>query len=187
MHELQPILTIGYGGRSIDEFLAEIRRSEADYVVDVRSSPYSRYKPEFSRDDLAASLEGEGIRYVFMGRELGGRPDNPAHYRPDGKVDYEKLRLDDDFQSGIGALEVGWESGDRIVLMCSEGRPEACHRAKLVAQELTMMRVPVAHIDERGEIRRHRDVMDSLTDGQESLFGASAPVAASRRRYHVAW
>jgi uncharacterized protein (DUF488 family) len=72
------------------------------------------------------------------------------------------------------------------MLMCSEGKPQDCHRAKLVAQELTLARVPVAHIDERGDLRSHREVMDSLTDGQETLFGASAPVAASRKHYRVA-
>jgi hypothetical protein len=121
-----------------------------------------------------------------MGRELGGRPENRDHYRADGKVDYAKRRLDGDFQSGIRALEAGWESGARIVLMCSEGKPRDCHRAKLVAQELVMVRVPVAHIDEHGELRSHRDVMASLTDGQEPLFGASAAAAVSRKHYSVA-
>jgi uncharacterized protein (DUF488 family) len=181
-----PILTVGYGSRSIDEFVAEVERSGVEYLVDVRSAPYSRYKPEFSRDALAERLERAGIRYVFMGRELGGRPENRDHYRPDGKVDYEKRRLDEGFQSGIRALEAGWESGDRIILMCSEGKPQDCHRAKLVANELVTLRVPIAHIDERGEVRSHRDVMDSLTDGQETLFGASAPTAASRKQYRVA-
>jgi uncharacterized protein (DUF488 family) len=186
MQDDQPLLTIGYGSRTIDEFVEEIERSGADYLVDVRSAPYSRYKPEFSHEALAARLESAGIEYVFMGRELGGRPDDRDAYRPDGKVDYEKRRLNEAFQSGIRALEAGWESGDRIVLMCSEGRPQECHRAKLVAQELATLRVPVAHIDERGDILRHRDVMDSLTDGQETLFGASAPLAASRKQYRVA-
>jgi uncharacterized protein (DUF488 family) len=186
MQDCHPLLTIGYGSRSADEFVAEVERSGADYLVDVRSAPYSRYKPEFSREALAERLERAGIRYVFMGCELGGRPDNREHYRPDGKVDYERLRLDDGFQDGVSSLEAGWEAGHRIMLMCSEGKPQDCHRAKLVAQELTLARVPVAHIDERGDLRSHREVMDSLTDGQETLFGASAPVAASRKHYRVA-
>ena len=70
--------------------------------------------------------------------------------------------------------------------MCSEGKPQDCHRAKLVAEELSTVRVPVAHIDERGDVRSHRDVLDSLTDGQETLFGASASTAASRKQYRVA-
>ena len=186
MQDYHPLLTIGYGSRSIDEFVAEIERSGADYLVDVRSSPYSRFKPEFSRDALAERLEGAGIRYVFMGRELGGRPENRDHYRPDGKVDYEKRRLNHGFQSGIRALEAGWESGDRIVLMCSEGKPQDCHRAKLVAEELStcVSRSPTS--SERGDVRSHRDVLDSLTDGQETLFGASASTAASRKQYRVA-
>ena len=45
------------------------------YKEDVRSAPYSRYKPEFSKAQLANALDGflifqHGIRYVFMGDTL---------------------------------------------------------------------------------------------------------------------
>jgi uncharacterized protein (DUF488 family) len=181
-----PILTIGYGARSIDAFVSTVADAGAEYLVDVRSAPFSRYKPEFSKDALAAQLEAAGVRYVFMGPELGGRPDDQSQYRADGTVDYERRRLDGRFEDGLRALEAGWEAGHRIVLMCSEGRPQECHRAKLVAAELDALGVPVAHIDEQGAVRAHREVMDSLTDGQETLFGAHAQTAGSRKQYRVA-
>ena len=68
-----PIFTIGYGDRSIDEFIDVLRQHNLDYLIDVRSAPYSRFKPEFSKDALERALRQQGIRYVFMGDTLGGR------------------------------------------------------------------------------------------------------------------
>ena len=69
-----PIYTIGYGSRSIEEFVEVLQRFDIAYLVDVRSAPYSRYKPEFSKAELAAELQRFGIRYLFMGDTLGGQP-----------------------------------------------------------------------------------------------------------------
>jgi uncharacterized protein (DUF488 family) len=167
-----PIRTIGYGARSIDEFVSTLSAAGTDYLVDVRSAPYSRFKPEFSRAPLAAALVRNGIRYVSMGDALGGRPDDPGCYGSDGRVDYERCRLRPAFQDGATSLEAGWESGHRIVLMCSEGKPHVCHRTKLVAEELVRMGVPVSHIDERGVERTHEAVMESITGGQGTFFQA---------------
>lgn len=181
-----PIRTIGYGARSIDELVDALESANTAYLVDVRSAPYSRFKPEFSKEPLAATLEGHGIHYVFMGDSLGGRPDDPGAYREDGRVDYERRRLHPAFQDGIASLEAGWEAGHMIVLMCSEGKPQECHRAKLVAEELVRMGVPVSHIDEQGVERTHEAVMDSITNGQGTLFGATAAAAKSRKKHRAA-
>jgi uncharacterized protein (DUF488 family) len=181
-----PIRTIGYGVRSADELVSELAAARAEYLVDVRSAPYSRFKPEFSRETLAARLEREGIRYVFMGDTLGGRPEDPDCYDADGRVDYERCRLRPAFQDGLASLEAGWEGGHRIVLMCSEGRPQECHRTKLVAEELVRMGVPVSHIDERGVERTHEAVMESITNGQGTLFGAAAAASRSRKKHRAA-
>ena len=186
MEKDAPIRTIGYGARSVDELVAALTPARADYLVDVRSAPYSRFKPEFSREALAGRLEREGIRYVFMGDTLGGRPEDPACYDADGRVDYERCRLRPAFQDGLASLEAGWEGGHRIVLMCSEGKPQECHRTKLVAEELVRMGVPVSHIDERGVERTHEAVMESITNGQGTLFGAAAAASRSRKKHRAA-
>jgi len=131
-----PVLTIGYGSRTLDEFVDLLHAVGATDLADVRSAPYSRYKPEFSREPLGAHLAEAGIRYIFMGDALGGRPDDPGCYDASGHVDYERCRLRPEFARALEALEAGRESGLRIVLMCSEQRPEECHRSKLVAEEL---------------------------------------------------
>jgi uncharacterized protein (DUF488 family) len=184
VEEAVPILTIGYGARSMPEFLAALQAAGVKHLVDVRSAPYSKFKPEFSKRTLAAQLEAQGIRYVFMGDSLGGKPDDPETRDASGHVDYERLRLRPAFHAGLESLEAGWEGGRRIALMCSEGKPQECHRTKLIAEELVAHGVPVAHIDELGATRSHAEVMAMITDGQETLFGGHA--AASRSRARVA-
>lgn len=83
---LTPIYTIGYGSRSIEELIEVLHAHQISFLIDVRSAPYSRYKPEFSKAPLANELEQHGVRYVFMGDTLGGRPDDETCYT-NGNVD----------------------------------------------------------------------------------------------------
>jgi uncharacterized protein (DUF488 family) len=144
------------------EFVAALRSAGVTHLVDVRTAPYSRFRPEFSREPLAAALEAESIRYVFMGRELGGKPG--------GKPDYAQMRLRPAFLEGLARLEAANQAGRRIALMCAEAKPQACHRTKLVAEELVARGTPVRHIDEHGDLRSHAEIMRCVTGGQESLF-----------------
>jgi hypothetical protein len=121
-----------------------------------------------------------------MGDALGGRPDDPACYDASGHVDYERCRLRPEFASALEALEAGRESGLRIALMCSEEKPEECHRSKLVAEELIRLGSPVTHVDERGELRSHDEVLARITGGEEPLFGEHATARRSRGQYNVA-
>ena len=52
-----PIYTIGYGHLTIDEFITRLQEREIAYLIDVRSQPYSRYKPDFAKEALAAQLD----------------------------------------------------------------------------------------------------------------------------------
>lgn len=181
-----PLMTFGYGSRSQGEALALLARYGIDYVIDVRSVPWSRYRPEFSQDQLAASLRTHGVRYVFMGSELGGRPDDPACYDGDGRVDYRACERQPAFRDGIKRLRSAWEAGHSVALMCSEGRPEDCHRTKLVATALIEAGVDVRHINERGELRSHDQVLDRLRGSQTTLLEDPDLLAKSRNRYRTA-
>ncbi len=185
MRESTPILTIGYGARSMPEFVEALEAAGVEYLVDVRSAPYSRFKPEFSKRGLAAELEAHGVRYVFMGDALGGKPDDPEMRDSSGHVDYERLRRRPSFHAGLERLAAGWEGNLRIALMCAEGKPHQCHRTTLVAEELTANGVAVAHIDEHGTIRSHAGIMAMITGGQETLFGGHAAVSRSRGRINL--
>ena len=180
-----PLYTIGYGARDIDAFLATLRRYGITYLIDVRSSPYSRYKPDFARERLEEHVRRVGIRYVYMGDTLGGRPADPTCYDSEGKVDYERVAERGFFRAGLDRLAVAHAQGLAACLMCSEGKPENCHRTKLIGKALVARGLPMAHIDENDELITQDDVLLRLTGGQPSLFGDTLLPATSRKRYAV--
>jgi uncharacterized protein (DUF488 family) len=114
-----------------------------------------------------------------MGDLLGGQPDDPDCYS-NGKVDYDKVRARPFFQSGLDRLLAACKEHRRPALMCSEGRPEQCHRAKLIGEALSVRGISVAHIDENGQVRSQAEVIHRLTGGQLDLFG---PAFTSRKCY----
>jgi uncharacterized protein (DUF488 family) len=175
-----PLFTIGYGARSLAEFLAALKANHIEFLIDVRTAPFSKFNPEFSKDVLPSHLERAGIRYLFMGDALGGQPKDPACHT-DGKVDYDKVRAQPFFQQGMDRLRKAFAQRRRVVLMCSEGRPEQCHRSKLIGEALAATGVPVCHIDESGLLLTQSQVIDRLTDGQMDLFGQTP--FTSRKRY----
>lgn len=175
-----PVYTIGYGARDVEALVAALRAHGISTLVDVRSAPYSRYKPEFSKEALERELRRAGIHYVYLGDALGGRPADPDCY-VDDKVDYERVKGKPFYQAGIARVRSAWQRGVRFVLMCSEGKPEQCHRSKLIGESLTALGIPVAHIDDNDELRSQEEVIERLTGGQLPLFGDLE--FTSRKRY----
>ncbi len=163
------IYTLGHGNRSIDEFTELLRQYRITCLVDVRSTPYSKMFPNFNREALAAFLENEGVcRYVWLGDKLGGRPQDPGCYLPDGRVDYNAVAQSDFFNEGIYELSRLMEEGGLVAVACSELRPEECHRSKLIAPALGKKHVPVLHIDDKGRLKTQAQV---LPPQQGSLLG----------------
>ncbi len=179
-NDLPPIYTVGYGRRSLDELIALLQAHAITFVIDVRSAPYSRYKPEFSRPALEGSLRAAGLRYVYMGDVLGGQPADPTLYR-DGKVAYDLVQQQPAYQQGLQRLHTARAQGRRVALLCSEGRPEQCHRSKLIGASLAAAAAPVVHLDENDAPQSQAAIIDRLTAGQLPLFGAHS--FTSRRRY----
>lgn len=177
------IYTIGHSSLPFSEFASMLIRHGIGLVVDVRSSPYSRHAPQFSKRELAASLEQAGIRYIHEGKRLGGRPDDPACYRkgfvPDeeidylDEVDYAAVMKKPWFLEGIERLLVEAAKTPTAVL-CSEADPGACHRHHLIAAYLNRAHasVDVIHIVQAGtfDARRLGSKADNRTVIQPSLF-----------------
>lgn len=174
------LYTIGYGARSVEELVALLGSLAIEYLVDVRTSPYSKFKPEFNQELLRYQVERQGLRYLFLGDTLGGQPKDPACFT-DGKVDYDKVRAQPFFQAGLERLRKANAQGLRLALLCSEGRPEQCHRSKLIGEALAAEGISVGHIDEDGRVLTQQQVIDRLTQGQLDLFGQSS--FTSRKRY----
>lgn len=165
MSEHRPlVLTIGHSTHPAEVFLRLLLRHGIEEVVDVRSSPHSRYNPQFNRKTLQAALAGASVGYVFMGGELGGRPADPRCYDGEGRVQYDRLAETEAFHAGI--RQVIQRAGERrVALMCSEKEPLDCHRTLLVARVLTARGVAVAHILADGNLEGHAAAMNRLLDG----------------------
>lgn len=154
------IFTIGHSNHPLEKFLGLLKQHDIQAVADVRSSPYSRRHPQYNRDNLQAALSEAGIQYVFLGRELGARSEDPACY-VDGKVQYDWLAKTDLFTSGIGRLLEGLKTY-RIALMCAEREPLNCHRTLLVSRALERRGVEIMHILTDGALEAHADTMRRL-------------------------
>jgi uncharacterized protein (DUF488 family) len=154
------VFTVGHSTHSIEKFLDLLAAHRIQVVADVRSSPYSKFNPQFNRDDLQNSLKESGIRYVFLGKELGARSEDPACYVAD-KVQYDRLAKTTLFQSGIDRVVEGAKSY-RIALMCAEKDPLDCHRTILVARELLKRDLSIAHIFDNGSIESHTESISRL-------------------------
>src|SRR3954468_10755593 len=145
MLDLTPIFTIGYGGGSFHEMAALPQAQEIACPVDLRTAPHSPFRPEFGKAALEASLPNHGIRYIFLGDALGGRPEDRDCYLDD-KVDYDLVRQKEFFRRGVERLRKAHAQGLRMALICSEGKPEECHRSKLIAPALADLGISVVHL-----------------------------------------
>ena len=157
------LLTVGHSNHALEAFVALLLQHGVTVLADVRSAPYSRFNPQFNRKALDASLEAVGIRYVFMGRALGGRPDDPSCYDEDGRVRYDRLAGTPLFREGLERIVDG-AGRERIALMCAEKEPLDCHRTILVGRSLAERGVAVAHILADGALEPHDETMDRLLD-----------------------
>lgn len=145
------LYSIGHGIRSQDEFVELLKTYRINYLVDVRSMPYSRYNPQFNQRFLKFLLPQHNIRYVFMGEELGGRPKEAWCYNEHGKIDYEKVKTRESFQKGIARLKAAYYKNVGAAIMCSESKPCDCHRTHLIGQALRSENIILTHIDEKGK------------------------------------
>ncbi len=167
-----PVCTIGYGDRTVQEMVDLLHLHEIGHVFDVRSMPYSRFNPDFTKVSLERLLPEAGLRYKFMGAFLGGRPRDAECY-VHGKVSYGILAGNPEFLLGLERVMAAAERGERIALLCSELRPERCDRSKLIGTELDKRGFAVLHIDERGRMLTQAQVVARITGGQADLFDAA--------------
>ncbi len=152
MMERRRIFTIGYGGRATEEFIALLKRYKIDVLVDVRTMPYSKFNPDFTRSCLAKILAYAGLTYAFMGDSLGGRPDDETCFVA-GKLNASRCEERDWYQHGIARLKA-LAREQRVAIMCSEKDPAYCHRSYVVGATVAKdADFAVAHIDKAGELK----------------------------------
>ncbi|MGQ9674480.1 MAG: DUF488 domain-containing protein [Chloroflexota bacterium] len=171
------IWTIGHSNQSFEQFLDLLKRHQIDDVVDVRSSPYSRYATHFSKEAIEDSLARHRIRYIFLGDLIGGRPAETKFYDSEGCVLYGKLAESPKFQKGLDRLLEEIEMY-RVAILCGEEDPTECHRRLLIGRMLSEKGVAIRHIRGDGRAQTEAEVAEEeelrSTKGQLSLFEMEA-------------
>lgn len=175
------VFSIGHSNHDPDHLVGLLVQHEIDVVVDVRSVPRSGYSPQFNQAPLKGLLAEHSIRYVFLGDQLGGRPDEDDLYDVDGHVRYDKVAETESFHAGLDRLIDG--AGDfRVAMMCSEENPTDCHRRLLVGRVLEQDGVEVVHIRGDGRLEREADLPSTPEPLVEvNLFGEEKATWRSTR------
>jgi uncharacterized protein (DUF488 family) len=156
------LYTVGHSTRSAEELLRILEEARIEVLVDVRRYPASRRNPQFNRGALAASLEGAGLRYLWLGESLGGRrrPILPVERSPNRAWTVEAFRS---YADGMqtpeflgGAAELGALAAERTTaVLCAERVWWKCHR-RLIADWFTARGWSVVHLIEPERSSEHR-------------------------------
>jgi uncharacterized protein (DUF488 family) len=157
----QRLFTVGHSNFELSQFVKLLKYWSVDLLIDVRSQPHSGRYPQFSQPGFQKTIECAGIGYLFLGEELGGRPDDLDAYRPDGIVDYRARRKSYAFQAGVERV---WNELDRAActLVCAEEDPLECHRFLMICPELVRMGVRPIHIRKDSRAESQEDTENRL-------------------------
>lgn len=154
------IFTLGHSTHKIEKFINLLKLHNITAVCDVRSSPFSRYSPQYNQDNLKSTLIDNHIKYVFLGEELGARTNNKNCYK-NGQVQFELLAKTELFQRGLERIIHGAKEFN-IALVCAEKDPIECHRTLLVAHELEKKGFSISHILDNGDIETQEELVNRI-------------------------
>ncbi len=161
----EALFTIGHSTHELEYFIALLKQHSITAVCDVRSHPHSRYNPQFNRESLQKELKKHGIKYLFLGKELGARRENPDCYE-DGKVQYKRLLHDPSFQQGIAQIAQEMKAHSPT-LMCAEKEPLHCHRMIFVCRKIRPQIKHIKHILANGSHETNEQAENRLLNAWE--------------------
>jgi uncharacterized protein (DUF488 family) len=141
--EMTELYSIGSGNEDLQSFIKRLKKWNINFLVDLRSQPYSSYVPHFNRERLSKSLKKAKIHYLYFGDKLGGRP-------PEG---FEKFLDSPRFNENIDLLLTKVE-GKVAALMCTEFDISKCHRRFILA-EIIKKGINVSVIDKEGNTTKY--------------------------------
>lgn len=142
------LFTIGYEQAKCDAVLGELKRAKVDLLVDIRAVAASR-RPGFSKRQLAAALDENGIAYLHLQKLGTPKPGRTAARA--GDLDtlwriYDKHMNTQAAQAELDELIGLIKSGKRVALLCYEREPSTCHRSRVAALVKKRMRVKVGDL-----------------------------------------
>jgi uncharacterized protein (DUF488 family) len=152
----------------MDHFVGLLKMHGVQVVVDVRSQPYSKYATHFDKDALKVGLQSAGIRHLYLGRELGGRPEGDEFYDQEGHVLYDRVAAASIFLEGLKRLEKGIHEF-RVATLCAEENPSACHRRLLVSRLLLERGIRVEHIRGDGRLQTEEEIAADMNPDRDQL------------------
>lgn len=158
------LYTIGHSQHDVEYFVYMLQKYQINFILDVRSTPYSQFAASYNRENIKAILKNEDIEYSFMGKYFGARPDDIKLYAKEGYLDFEKTRKSVKFQNGVENVIKGIQSGNNIALMCTEKDPIECHRAIMVARTFFEKGISVQHILADSTLESHNELNHRLID-----------------------
>lgn len=124
------ILTIGYEGSEIADFVAVLSSLEVDVLCDVRDVTASR-KVGFSKNPLAAALAAAGIQYRHF-KSLGDPREGRLAARAGDFGTFRRV-FGDHLRSEAAQVALAELNkvamSSRSCLMCFERDPKECHRS----------------------------------------------------------
>ena len=128
------VFTIGYEGKNIEGFVAELRRFAIRCLIDVREIPLSR-KQGFSKSALAERLERESIEYVHF-KQLGSPKPVRDKLKEDGDYASFFRAMSKHLRNNADAVEKAYNyvENSRCCLMCFESTADMCHRSAVAAK-----------------------------------------------------
>lgn len=141
------LFTIGYEKSTTDALMAELKRAKVKLLIDTRAVAASR-KPGFSKRQLAATLDENGIDYLHL--QKLGTPDEGRQAARAGKLDtlwkiYAKHLLTPDAIEAMDELVSLIKSGKTVCLLCFERDKDCCHRSRIA--EVVQDRTGIAVVD----------------------------------------
>lgn len=172
------LLSIGHSQHPVEYFIDLLKSHNVNYLLDVRSTPYSQFAANYNRENIKDMLQKNGIGYAYMGDYFGARPTDYLLYSPSGYLDFEKVANSEKFKKGFNNVERGVNQGYRIAFMCTEKDPIECHRTILVTREFYKAGYLIEHIMPDNTIQTQDVINKRLLDmyypnrNQISLFSS---------------
>lgn len=158
------LYTIGHTKHSQQYFLKLLTANNINCIADVRSTPFSKFCPQFNQNEIKMFLNKHGIYYIPMGEEFGARQKDMSLYTTEGYLDFEKTAKSDNFLTGIERISTGIDKGLNIAFMCTEKDPIDCHRNILVANAFYKNDYKIQNILANGDIENQEHLQNRLLD-----------------------